>query len=54
MSFIMLALRCRDEWSAAHFQPIYALGKDASEYIDLGAGMPPDPVLFWARERARS
>jgi hypothetical protein len=52
MSFLMLALRCRGEWSAAHFQPIYALGKDVPEYIELGFGMPPDPVLLWARERS--
>jgi len=44
----MLALRCRGEWSAAHFQPIYALGKDTLEYLELGADMPKDPVLFWA------
>jgi len=48
----MLALRCRSEWSAAHLQPIYALGKDAPEYIEQGAGMPPYPVWFWARERS--
>lgn len=52
MSFIMLALGYRGEWSAAHFQPIYALGKDVPEYIELGACMLPDPVLFWARERS--
>jgi len=47
-----VALRCRGEWSVAHFQPIYALGKDVPEYIGLGSCMPPDPVLFWARERS--
>lgn len=47
-----MELRVRDEWSAAHFQLIYALERDAPEYIDLGADMPPDPILIWARGRS--